>query len=234
MFGRRTLFKDYAGIISQIREGERRAPRHKQPESIRGAGWDRFVTPAHEVVYEDFRWFGAMLNHQASEPWSIEELPDVLVRSVNHIDEPDVGRRYSVHYNACDMGTLQVTVGGIRHLLDPEAFASEPCALVLVELSYLRFVPFEDVLSLLAAIGKLLGRFEDAEAAYKAAVADATPALTAYLWEAMRMEESVPDFYHRVEGPYERVRLTTTHWQTSGIDPFLKWNGDRPRYERKH
>ena len=160
MFSKRKPFNDFAGIISQIQEGERRAPQHKSPQSIRGLGWDSFITVAHEVVYEDFRWFGAMLNHHVSEPWSIEELPDGLVRSVDHIDEPDIGRRYRVHYNACDMGTLQVTVGGIRHFLDPAAFASNPCALSLIELRYLRFVPFEDVLSLLAAIGKLLGRFD--------------------------------------------------------------------------
>ena len=130
------------------------------------------------------------------------------------------------------MGTLQVTVGGIRHL-DPDAFSSEPCALVLIELDYLRFIPFEDVLSLLSAIGKFLGRFEEGDAAYGAAAAAATSSLTAYLWEAMRIEESVPGFYHRVEGPYELVRITTTHWQTTGFDPFVKWKGDRPKRERE-
>lgn len=232
MFGKRSIFRDYAGIISQINDGERRAPQHIQPVSLREDGWDSFVTPAHDVVYEDFRWFGAMLNRHVSEPWSIEELPDTLIRS---LDEPDKGRRYRVHYNACVMGTIEVTVGGIRHLLEPDAFASQPTALALVDLNYLRFTPFEDVLSLLASIGLLLGRCEDRDVAYGAAVAAATPSLTAYLWECMRIEDSVPSFQHRVEGPYELVRLTTTHWQTSGFDPFVKWNGDRPKWttERK-
>ena len=90
MFGKRTIFKDYAGIISQIHDGVRRAPEHKQPASLRGSGWDFLITAAHEVVFEDFRWFGAMLNRSVSEPWSIAELPDVLLG----LDEPDLGRRY--------------------------------------------------------------------------------------------------------------------------------------------
>ena len=58
------------------------------------------ITVAHEVLFEDFRWFGAVLNQHVAEPWGIEELNDTNVRG---IEAPDVGRRYQVYYNACRM-----------------------------------------------------------------------------------------------------------------------------------
>jgi hypothetical protein len=227
MFSRRTLEKDYAGIIKQIEDGERRAPKHRPPHSIRDSGFNSFVTSAHEIMFEDFRWFGAMMNQNVSEPWSIEELPDTLVRDFT-ADSPDIGRRYRVHFNSCDLGTLQVTAGGIASLRSAEEFSSHPEARVLVDLDYLRFVPFDDVHSFLSAIGMFVGRFEERDAAVAVASAAATAALTGYLWETVRRPDSVVSFHQQLEGPYDLVRLTTKHWEKSGIDPFAMWSGDRP------
>lgn len=130
----RVIHKDYIGIIAAIQEGERHVPQHQQPASLAAGGAVKsFITPAHELLFEDFRWFGAVMNQHVAEPWSIEELNGTDVRDWL-ADGPVVGRRYQVYYNACRMGTVQVTVD----LLADRA----GCA--LIDLNYLRFVTYED------------------------------------------------------------------------------------------
>lgn len=71
----RVIHKDYSGIIAQL-EGERHVPQHRQPESLAAGGAIKsWIRPEHETLFEDFQWFGAILNRHRADPWSIEELP---------------------------------------------------------------------------------------------------------------------------------------------------------------
>ncbi|RWG50502.1 MAG: hypothetical protein EOQ62_04315 [Mesorhizobium sp.] len=221
----RVIHKDYSGIKSAI-EGERHVPKHQQPKSISDSGVKSRITAAHEMLFEDFRWFGTMLNRHVSDPWSIEELPDTEIRDISS-EGPEYGRRYRVYYNSCEMGSVQVTVGGFDWIMQPEKFAANRQARVLIDLDYLRFVPYGDAHSLVSAIILHVGKFEDYETANARASAKATAALTEHLWEAVRVPEAVLDFEHRTDGTYELVRHTTDHWKEGGIDPFEKWGGDR-------
>jgi hypothetical protein len=56
--------KDYEGIIKEINDGQRREPKHDRPTSLNPHGWKSFVNPAIEILYEDFDWFGAVLDRQ--------------------------------------------------------------------------------------------------------------------------------------------------------------------------
>lgn len=220
------FLEDYSGIVAAIKEGKRHVPQHQQPESLAAGGAVKsYIRPANELLFEDFRWFGAVMNREVAEPWSIEELPNTDVRDW-FADVPEVGRRYQVYYNACEMGTVQVRVGGYDYM-DPERFAENRQALALIDLNYLRFVPYEDAHSLIYTIVLFVGSFENGDAARARAAAEATAMLSEHLWETVRKPDIDMSFMHRTEGPYELLRHTTDHWKTNGIDPFEKWGGDR-------
>ena len=177
-------------------------------------------------MFEDFRWFGAVLNRNIADPWAIEELPDTNVRDMA-ADGPEYGRRYQIYYNACEMGTLQVTLGGHEWIMQPEKFAENRQARALLDLDYLRFVPYGDAHSLVSAVIMHTGPFIDYATASARASALATAALTKHLWETVRVPDAAMDFEHQTEGSYELLRHTTDHWKKNGIDPFEKWGGDR-------
>ncbi|MBX3579777.1 MAG: hypothetical protein KF723_21445 [Rhizobiaceae bacterium] len=225
----RVIHKDYAGIIAAIEEGDRHKPLHKQPKSlIEGGAVPSFITVAHQVLFDDFRWFGAAMNQNVAEAWSIEELNDTDVRGV---ESPEVGRRYQVYYNACKMGTMQVTVAGFGAVMRPEEFEKDRQARVELEISYLRFVPFGDALSLVREIAILMGSLADAQDTSSGrpsnALALSNAALTEHLWESVRNADIDPSFEFRAEGPYEVLRELVTHWKSNGIDPYERWAGDR-------
>ncbi|RWP37984.1 hypothetical protein [Mesorhizobium sp.] len=223
----RVIHKDYSGIKVAIQDGERHKPQHEPPKSlIDGGAVQSFITAAHEVLFEDFRWFGAVLNQHVAEAWAIEELNDTDVRG---IEGPEVGRRYQVYYNACKMGTMQVTVGGHEWIFRPETFAENRQAQVEIDLDYLRFVPFDAAESLISSIVLFIGPFrDDGEGARSKAASVAAAALTGHLWESVRSPDVDMSFEFGTEGPYELLRNTTDHWKANGIDPLLKWAGDRP------
>ncbi|MEO5326185.1 hypothetical protein PV773_22985 [Mesorhizobium sp. CC13] len=222
----RVIQKDYSGIKALIEEGKRHRPQHQQPKSlVEGGAVKSFITAAHEVLFEDFRWFGATLNQHIAEPWAVEELNDTDVRG---IEGPEVGRRYQVYYNACRMGTMQVTTGGHEWIFRPETFAENRQARVEVDLNYLRFVPYTDTHSLISTVALFIGKFgDDGDVARAKASAVATAALTGHLWESVRNPDIDMSFEFRTEGPYELLSDTTDHWKANGIDPFEKWDGDR-------
>ena len=216
----------YSGIKAQIEEGERHKPQHQQPVSlVAGGAIASWITPAHETLFDDFRWFGAVLNQHVAKPWSIEELNDTSARGY---DAPDIGRQYHVWYNACRIGRMQVTCGHYP-IMEPERFADNRQARVEVELNYLRFVPYDDALSLISQIVLFIGRFdfEDGERSRVLARGEAADVLVGHLWEAVRQTDIDPHFEYSIQGPYELLRDTVDHWTTSGIDPFEKWGGDR-------
>ncbi|RUW49791.1 hypothetical protein EOA32_21405 [Mesorhizobium sp. M1A.F.Ca.ET.072.01.1.1] len=222
----RVIHKDFSAIRLAILEGERHKPKHDQPKSlIEGGAVRSFITAAHEVLFDDFRWFGAVLNQHLSEGWAIEEINDTDVRS---FDGPEVGRRYRVFYNACQMGTIQVTVGGSDWIFHPEEFADNRKARVGLELDYLRFVPFGAAHSLVTTLALYVGQFShDSEGARERASTIANSALAGHLWESVRTPDIDTTFEFRSEGPYELLRHIVAHWKSSGIDPFEKWDGDR-------
>lgn len=222
----RLVHRDYNIIKAQIEDGERHKPQHHQPVSLAAGGAiASWITPAHETIFEDFRWFGAVLNEHIAEPWSIEELNNTSVRG--H-DAPDIGRQYHVWYNACRMGRMQVTCGDYP-VTKPELFADNKQAHVEIELNYLCFVPYEDALSLISQIVLFIGHFdfEDGERSRVLARSAGTDVLSGHLWEAVRQADIDPHFEYSTQGPYVLLRHMVDHWTACGVDPFEKWGGDQ-------
>ncbi|AWC22030.1 hypothetical protein CO731_01486 [Aminobacter sp. MSH1] len=215
-----------SGMVAAIEDGERHVPVHQLPASICEKGVRSFITPAHHILFDDFKWFGVMLNRHIADPWAVEELRDTEIRDYVS-DGPEYGRRYRVFYNACEMGTLQVSIGGIGWITSPEKFEEEREARALLELDYLRFVPHDDAHSLVAAVELFIGKFSDGEVAREHASLRASRSLTAHLWESIRKPEVAQSFEYRASGPYDLVRHTSQHWLKNGIDPFERWKGDR-------
>jgi hypothetical protein len=60
-------------------------------------------------------------------------------------------------------------------------------------------------------------------------MAAAADALGGYLWDAVRTPRLDPFFKYSVEGPFDLLRDQAVHWNSHGIDPFEKWDGDRPK-----
>ncbi|NKM65071.1 hypothetical protein GFL58_29535 [Rhizobium leguminosarum bv. viciae] len=214
--------KDYSGIIAQL-EGERHKPQHKQPESLAAGGAIASrIRPQHESLFEDFRWFAALMNRHIADEWAIEELPTTDVRGY---EGPEIGRMYDVWYNACEVGRMQVTLGA-GALLSKE---KERSARVELKLNYLRFIPYRDAHSLLYEIGLLTGSYDrtNGEAFRATAASAATDALTGYLWEAVRQPDLDPWFDFMAEGSYDVLHDQVEHWRKNGIDPMTRWGGDR-------
>jgi hypothetical protein len=222
-----SLRKQYENVVREIEEGERRTPQHDIPRSIMGSGngFESFRTPSHDLFFQDFRWFQTILNRQVPDPWCVEELSDTLIRDF-YSDSPDLGRRYCLYYNNCQIGLLQVRPSGFN-VLEVERFRQDRQAWVTLDMNYLRFLPWDDVFGFLTAVHFLIGDFTENETSRAKASAEATQALTGHMWESMRVEDAVLGFDHHLEGPYTLVQQTTEHWASGGIDPIARWGGDR-------
>lgn len=220
----RVIHKSYSDVKIDIEKGERHKPQHKQPKSlIDGGAIKSRITAAHEILFDDFRWFGVLLNSDVAEAWAVEELNDT---DISGFEGPRAGRRYQVYYNACRMGTIEVTIGGFEWY-SREAFAQNRQARVEVELDYLRFAPFQDAHSLIYSIALYIGPCgDDGEAARSKAASIATAALTGHLWESVRKPDIDMRFSFRTEGPYELLRRGTDHWKAKDVDLFEKLDGD--------
>lgn len=222
----RVVHKDYSGIIAQL-EGERHVPRHQQPESLAAGGAiASWIRPEHQTLFEDFKWFGAMLNRDLADPWAIEELPRTDARGY---EGPEIGRMYRVFYNACEVGRFQVTLGA-GMLLSRRKSTDKRSACLELDLNYLRFIPYRDARGLLYELALMIGDFdrdksEDSRAKAQALAADA---LGGHLWEAVRNPDFDPSFDFRVEGSYDLVRDQNDHWIKHGFDPMAN-GGDRER-----
>jgi hypothetical protein len=220
----RTMAQQHSEIVKLMMDGDRHKPQHMRATS-RGVGGS--ITAAHKLMFDLFNWFGPALNQHVSQPWAAEELANTLVRDP-WSDSPEFGRRYRIWYNAAELGMVQVIVAGTDWFHHPDRYREHPEAEAIVSLSWMRFVPYDDALSFIAGISRLMGRVVDQERFQENAEMAATAAMTRYLWETMLAEgEYIPDFYWRARGPFEGLRLTTAHWAESGIDPFIKWAGDR-------
>jgi len=226
LFGQRSIIKDYAAIIKGIKRGVRRKASHDRPASLAENGFSSFITPAHEVLFADFDWFGATLNWYVRGPWCVEEMRDTLLRDG---DDPDLGRRYKVYFNNIELGKLEVGLGVQNFSLDTSAerFRVNRSARIVMDINYLRFVPYTDAHVFLSAIEFLLGSVSDpasaesVQAARNDASSRATAALSGYLWEAFRtQDEYVPAFEHSTEGPYVMFRHTIEHWKAGGLNAF--------------
>jgi len=207
--------------------GERHVPKHRQPATlIEGGAIASWINEAHEIHFDDFRWFGALLNLRLSHPWSVEELPETNLRGY---DGPEIGRRYQVWFNACKIGTIQVKVGSFS-ALDPEKFADNRKARAELKLHFLRFVPYDDAYNLLYQLGLYIRSFDhqDIEGSHSAAKTEAVHALTAHLWDVVREPEYEETFEFIVEGSYDVFQDQVRHWKSTSFDPMEKWGGDRP------
>lgn len=222
----RVVHKDYSGIIAQL-EGERHVPRHQQPESLAAGGAIASrIRPEHQKLFEDFRWFGAILNRHLADPWAIEELPKTDARGY---EGPDIGRMYRVWYNACEVGRFQVTLGS-GMLLRRDKSEDKLTACLELDLDYLRFIRYQDARSLLYELAFMIGNFDrnNADACRAKAQALASDALGGYLWDAVRSPDLDPNFDFQIEGTYDLVRDQTEHWKSHGFDPMAN-GGDRDR-----
>ncbi|WFU12186.1 hypothetical protein QA646_19850 (plasmid) [Rhizobium sp. CB3090] len=84
------LPKDHSDLIALLK-GERHKPEHKQPESLAAGGaLVSWIRPAHEILFEDFRWFAAVMNQNISDPWAVEELHDT---DIHGYSGPEIGRK---------------------------------------------------------------------------------------------------------------------------------------------
>lgn len=224
----RVIHKSYSDVKLAIEKGERHKPQHNQPKSlIDGGAVKSRITAAHEILFDDFRWFGVLLDSdfRGEIGWAIEEINDTDIRE---FEGPDVGRQYRVYYNACRMGTIEVAVGGHEWLSRPEAFAQNRQARVEVRLDYLRFVSFEAAHGLIYSIALYIGSFgDDGEAARSKAAGIATAALTGHLWESVRKPNIDMYFNFRMNGPYELLRRATDQWEAKGVDLSEKLGGDQ-------
>lgn len=214
----RVTHKNYTGRLKQL-NGERRSPKHVQPQSLAGGGvHPSSIQPEHQVLFEDFRWFGALINKHIPKPWAIEELPTTVARGY---DSPDIGRNYKVWYNACEVGSFQITVGSAA-LFNRSIPGEERSAVLDLSLNYLRFIPYQNAHGLLYGLSLLIGDFrkERADTCRALARAQAADALGGYLWEAIRAPDIDPTFTFRAEGSYDLVRDRTNEWLQSGYDPL--------------
>ncbi len=213
----RVVHKDYSGIIAQL-EGERHVPRHQQPESLAAGGAiASWIRPEHQTLFEDFRWFGALLNKHL-DPWAIEELPKTDARGY---DSPDIGRMYRIYYNACEVGRFQVTLGA-GTLLSRDKSTDKRSACLELDLNYLRFIPYHDARGLLYELALMIGDFDrdNPDACRAKAQALASDALGGHLWEVVRQPDIDPMFDFRVEGSYDLVSDQNDHWAKLGFDPM--------------
>ncbi len=220
----RVVHKDYSGIIAQL-EGERHVPRHQQPKSLAAGGAIKsWIRPEHETLFEDFRYFGAVLNRHLPDPWSIEELPTTDARGY---EGPEIGRMYEVWYNACKVGRFQVTLGS-GMLLRRDKSEDKRSACLELDLNYLRWIPYHDARGLLYELVMMVGSFDqdNPEASRARAMTIAAEALGGHLWEAVRNPDLDPMFDFRVDGTYDLLRDQVDHWKKHDFDPMAN-GGDR-------
>lgn len=222
----RVIHTNYSHILALL-EGPRHTPQHQQPVSLAAGGAiSSWIRPEHEVLFQDFRWFAALLNKHLADPWAIEELPSTDARGY---DAPDIGRTYAVWYNACEVGTFQVTLGsGIR--LFSQKSTGERSARLELNLRYLRFIPYVHARGLLYELALMVGSFDrarDDECRIRAQM-NAADALSGHLWEAVRNPDLDPHFDFIVEGSYDLLRDQNDHWMKHGYDPMAD-GGDRTR-----
>lgn len=229
MFGKPSIVKEYAALIEQLEYGERRAAQHVRPQALDDR-FKSFVTGGAQAIFEGFDYFAAILNRHIADPWTIEETDDTHVKDILS-DSPSLGRTYRIFYNGVKTGRLQVTdgtsVGGLGEGIG--WYREHGSAYAILELDNLRFISYRDALSIVSAVELFVGPFENNDIAQPRARSNAAEALSGHLWEIMRAgDEYIPQFDHRVTGPYELLKHTTDHWKEGNIDPFERWNGDRP------
>jgi hypothetical protein len=224
MFAKPSVFKENAELIKRLQGGARFPPDHDPPKTIRDSG---FANAVNEAVFEDFRWFGSMMNISSADLWMVEETPKTLVSNIQTTD-PELGRTYKVFYNGVEMGDLQVTEGHGSFEIDDQKRLAARTARAYLHLHNARFLPYDDIHGFLALIEVQLGTWEGGyEPSWARARLAATQVLTGYLWEVMASEDAVPWLLHHVDGPYWMVRHETEHWKAKGFDPLVEWKGDR-------
>ena len=197
--------KIYSEIKFSIEEGLRYKPQNNQPKSlISGGALQSMISPSHDVIFNDFQKFGKILNANVSDSWVIEEINET---SFPKYEGPEFGRSYRVYYNACKIGTMQVTVGGRDWFFEPGKFAQNRQARVYLELSYIRFIPYIDAKSLIGTIVFFMGSLgTDSSVARSKSEEVANAALTEHLWETVRNPAIDTTFDFTTEGPYELLR----------------------------
>lgn len=217
MFGKKTLQQEYAKLVAGIIDGKRREPKHNSPNETWKPGT---IDPVDQAAFDDFKLFGATIDWETSDPWSLEETSDTG-RSAWYLDSPDYGRRWIVFYNAVKIGWLEISPHPTHLFGTVEEFRADPNAQVDMRLNWMRFIPYYDAFGLLYAVALNMQGVElGYDAARERAKTSAESALTGHLWEVMRAaEEYVPDLEYSVKGSYGVFRGSVAHWQTTGFSP---------------
>ncbi|TJV43388.1 MAG: hypothetical protein E5Y02_10335 [Mesorhizobium sp.] len=218
MFGKKTMHQEYAKLVAEIIDGQRREPKHVSPKEAWKPGT---IDPVDQAAFDDFKLFGATIDWETSGPWSLEETDDTG-RRASYLDSPDYGRRWIIFYNAVKIGWLEISPHP-KHLFGPvEEFRADPNAQVDISLNWMRFIPYDEAHSFLYTVAlNMQGVEVGYDAARDRAKAAAESALIGHMWEIMRAaEEYVPDLDYSVQGTYGVFRNSVAHWQTTGFNPL--------------
>ncbi|MDR6635089.1 hypothetical protein J2X72_003901 [Phyllobacterium sp. 1468] len=218
MFGRKNMHDEYAKIVREIDEGERREPQHNRPTETKSK-WGS-VDPIDQYVFDEFSWLGATIDRWTDDSWSLEETNDTN-RRASYLDSPEYGRRWIIYYNKLGLGWLEVSATPEHILGTLDEFKVKPSARIDMSLDFMRFIPSEDAFGMLYNPAFLM---QSTEAGYDAAreraklIAEST--MTHYMWDVMRAGEGyVPDLEFSVSGPWSVFSETVSHWKKSGFDP---------------
>lgn len=188
------------------------------------------LNTAKRVLVEDFYWFQPYLNWSLSDHWAVHDTGSDVC-TIGTYDQPNFGRGYQVMFGQAKLGTLEVVCGPAMWTIgDEEPKARE--ATINLRLAFLEYLLFEEAYSLVFHCARAVQQADDLVEANRTAKAEATFALTSFLWERMQTQATY-DVAEGVlqcsfTGPYGVYQSYINRWKEQGIDPMRDWNGDRP------
>ena len=224
LFGK-VLKKREPSILDKMRM--ERVPPHLSQLSDQS---DQHRNRSERMLIDDFLWFQPYMNYLLPEGWAVEDTGKTMC-SIGTIDQPDYGREYQLRFGAAVMGRMEVVCGpNMFSIGDVRPKARE--ATLSVRLAHLEYMLFEEAHAFLFQCARALQSAEDMEAANRIAKAEATHAMTSFLWERMQVQATCGSangvLSWSCTGPYGVYLRYVDHWKGRGVDPLKEWNGDRP------
>jgi hypothetical protein len=96
---------DYQKVVQEIKHGKPIEPKHNPPSRLGEDGLESFVTDTDRMLFRDFEAFGVWVNQQLQhDGWRLQELP----RTADGGSPGPFGRMYTIHYNALQVGQLEI------------------------------------------------------------------------------------------------------------------------------